>query len=101
MFGRSRRLIVIPTIILITILLGMVPLNCIQKIGSGCPITQGKQMLRCSPCPSNSLNPPNDPIFVSLNPTALEQEPVPSFYYRPFDSNVILSNSLEPLHLRC
>ena len=101
MLGRQKLLILISALILIPILLGMTPLNFIQKIGSGCPLAQGKQTLKCNPCPYNSLNPPNDPILVTLNSAPLEQESIPSFYHRALDSHSILLNSLKSLHLRC
>ena len=84
MFGRSKLLIVIPAIILIPILLGMTPLNFIQKIGSGCPLAQGKQILKCNPCPYNSLVSQDDLTIVSLNSTPFQQE-----LLSPLDSQIL------------
>jgi hypothetical protein len=101
MFGRSKLLIVIPAIVLIPILLGMTPLNFIQKIGSGCPVSHSKQV-RCNPCPFHSFVSQDDPSIVSLNSTPLEQASL-----NPFDSQVLgldsfrSSISLSALPLRC
>ena len=45
MLGRHKLLILIPALILIPILLGMTPLNFVQKIGADVPFSQGKQAL--------------------------------------------------------
>ena len=102
MFGRSKLLIFIPAIILIPILLGMTPLNFIQKIGSGCPLAQGKQILKCNPCPFNSLVSQDDLTIVNLNSTPFQQE-----LSSPFDSRFLGTDSLrsnissKSLPLRC
>ena len=102
MLGRSKLLIVIPAIVLIPILLGMTTLNFIQKIGSGCPLAQGKQILKCNPCPFNSLVSHDDLTIVSLDSMSLKQES-PS----PLDPKVLATDSLrsnisfDSLTLRC
>jgi hypothetical protein len=102
MLGRQKLLLLIPAIVLIPILLGMTPLNFIQKIGSGCPFSQDRQTLKCNPCPFNSVNAPGDPILVSLNSAPLEQDLMPSLYPHGMYSNSILFNTpLKSLHLRC
>lgn len=55
MSRKWKILIVVTAILLIPILLGMTPLNFVQKIGAGCPFSQGKQSLKCNPCPFNSI----------------------------------------------
>ena len=102
MLGRHKLLIIIPAIILIPVLLGMMPLNFIQKIGSGCPLAQGKQILKCNPCPYNSLVSQDDLTIVSLNSTPFRQE-----LSSPFDSRLLGTYSLrsnissKSLPLRC
>ena len=102
MFNRSKLFILIPAIVLIPILLGITPLNFIQKIGSGCPLAQGKQILKCNPCPFHSLVSQDDLTIVSLNSTPLKQESL-----SPVDSQVLGTDSLrsnisfDSLPLRC
>jgi hypothetical protein len=102
MFGRSKLLIVIPAIILIPILLGMTPLNFFQKIGSGCPLSQDRQTLKCNPCPFNSLASQQDDMTVSLAPATLEQEETSSSYGFILANNFALSNNpSNSVPLRC
>ena len=102
MFNRSKLLIIIPAIILIPILLTMTPLNFIQKIGSGCPLAQGKQILKCNPCPFHSLLSQDDLTIVSLDSIPLKQKPLTSL-----DSQVLRTDSLrfnisfDSITLRC
>ena len=72
MFSKSKLFIFIPAIILLPILLGMTPLNFVQKIGSGCPFSHGKQ-LTCNLCPFNSIVSQDNTTIVSLSPIPLEQ----------------------------
>src|SRR4030042_5377129 len=55
MSKRSKIIFSVTALLLIPILLGMTPLNMVQKIGAGCPLSQGKQVLTCNPCPFNSI----------------------------------------------
>jgi len=75
MFSRSKILILIPSIILIPILLGMTPLNLIQKIGSGCPFSHAKQ-ITCNVCPFNSIVSHDDPAVANVDSIPLEQFPL-------------------------
>ena len=91
MFGRSKWLIIIPAIILIPILLGMMPLNFIHKLGSGCPFAHEKQVLKCNPGLFHSLishgdhsigipssTPAGQHLTPSSFPLGLNPESVPS-----------------------
>ena len=101
MFNRSKLLIIIPAIVLIPILFGMTPLKFIQKIGSGCPITQGKQALKCNPCPFNSITSQQDDMTVSLTPATIEQGETSSSYGFILANQFALSNNpLNSLPLR-
>ena len=102
MVRRNKLLIILTAIFLIPILLVMIPLNFFQKIGSGCPLTQGKQLLRCNPCPFNSLVSQDDLTIISLNSTPFKHE-----LLSPLDSQVLGTDSLssnissKSLPLRC
>ena len=102
MSARSKLFILIPAIILIPILLGMTPVNFIQKIGSGCPLSQDQQTLKCNPCPFNSLTSQQDNMTVSLPPTALKQEETSSSCGFVLANNFALSNNpSNSVPLRC
>jgi len=102
MFGRSKLLIVIPAIVLIPILFGMIPLNFIQKIGSGCPLAKDKQILKCNPCPFHSLVSQDDLTIVSLNSAPLEQNSLSPFDFQVLGLDSLRSNiSFDSLTLRC
>jgi hypothetical protein len=45
--------------VLIPILFVSMPLNFVNKIGSGCPIAKEKPVLKCNPCMYHSLTSPN------------------------------------------
>lgn len=55
MSKRSKIIFPVTAILLIPILLGMTPIKMVQKIGDGCPFSQGKQILNCNPCPFHSI----------------------------------------------
>jgi hypothetical protein len=78
---RPKLLILIPAIILIPILFGMTPLQFIQKIGSGCPFSHGKQ-IACNACPFNSIVSHDDTTILSLDSIPLEQFPLDSFSFQ-------------------
>ena len=102
MTGSSKLFILIPTILLVPMLLGMTPLNCIYNIGIGCPLGQAKKILRCNPCPFHLLISQNDPNLLSLNSMPLEQGSIPSFISHALTSHsVLLITSLSITHLRC
>jgi len=101
MFTRSKLLIFIPAIILLPILLGMTPLNFIQKIGSGCPFSHGKQ-ITSNFCPFNSIVSHDDTTIVSVDSIPLEH-----FSLNPFSLQLPRLDShgfdirLGSLPLRC
>ena len=102
MLGRQKLLILIPALILIPILLAIIPLNFVQKIGAGCPFSEGRQVLKCNPCPFNSFISHDDPTIVNLNLTQLHQESTPVFDIQVLDSDSIHSNiTFNSVPLRC
>ncbi len=102
MSNRSKIIFSVTAILLIPILLGMTPLNFVQKIGAGCPFSQGKQALTCNPCPFHSITSQDDPTIVNLNLTPLDQESTPTFDIQVLDSDSIHSNTtFNSVPLRC
>lgn len=61
------KLFIFATLVLMPILLGLTPLNFVQKIGGGCPLTQGKQVFKCNPCPFDSVSSHPDQGVVGLH----------------------------------
>jgi hypothetical protein len=102
MSKRSRIILSVTAILLIPILLGMTPLNFVQKIGTGCPLSQSKQVLKCNPCPFNSIVSQDDPTIVNLNLTSLDKEFTPTLGIQVLDSDSIHSNTtFNSVPLRC
>ena len=81
MSSRTKLFVFIPAIILLPILLGMTPMNFIQKIGSGCPFSHAKQ-ITCSFCPFNSIVSHDDTTIVSLSSVPLEQFSLDPFSFQ-------------------
>lgn len=55
MFRRKKLFILIPTLLLIPLLLGMVPINMAHKLAQGGTFTQGSHGCSSKNCPANSL----------------------------------------------
>jgi len=101
MSNRSK-IFSVTAIILIPILLGMTPIKMVQKIGDGCPFSQGKQILNCNLCPFHSIISQEDQGIVNLPLTLFVVATVnlPDFEvlsFRSFTSN----SSLSVVPLRC
>jgi len=102
MWEKRKLLLIIPAILLIPILLGMTPLNLVHRIGAGCPFSQGKQGIKCTPCPFHSIISQNDPTIVNLTLTLLDQESTYAFNIQGWDPDFIHSNiSPDSVPLRC
>jgi hypothetical protein len=102
MSNRSKIIFSVTAILLIPILLGMAPLNLAQKIGAGCPFSQGKQALTCNPCPFNSIISQEDHGIADLPSTLFDSASIHLPNFEVFNSHSITSNSLlSPLPLRC
>jgi hypothetical protein len=102
MSNRSKIIFSVTAILLIPMLLGMTPLNLAQKIGAGCPFSQGKQALTCNPCPFNSIISHEDLTSVTLNSIPFVQEPTTSLDFQTLASNSGHSNiSFNSVPLRC
>jgi len=86
MFSRTKWLIPILVIILIPILLGIMPLNFIHKLGSGCPFHQANQIQKCSPSLFHSLISHDDHLIGIHFWASIERETIfPSLF--PSTSN--------------
>jgi hypothetical protein len=102
MSNRSKIIFSVTAILLIPILLGMTPLNMVQKIGAGCPFSQGKQALTCNPCPFNSIISQEDHGIADLPSTLFVGTSIDLPGFEVLNSHAITSNSLlSPLPLRC
>ncbi len=102
MSRRRKPLILVPALILIPLLLGMIPLNFVQKIGAGCPFSQGKQALKCNPCPFNSAVSHEDHGIAGLPSKLLDDTSAYLSALVVFKSHSTASNSpLGVVPLRC
>ena len=80
----------------------MTPLNFVHKIGAGCPLSQGKQALKCNPCPFHSIISQEDHGIAGLPSTLLDDTTVHLPSLEVFNSRSITSNSpLSVVPLRC
>jgi len=102
MLRKRKLLILVLTVILIPILLGMTPLNLVNKFSSGWPLAKGNQILRGDFCLFNSLISQDDLTIGILNSTLLGQDLTPSLH----SQTLILDRSryssyLSSVPLRC
>lgn len=102
MSDRSRIIFSITAIVLIPILLGMTPIKMVQKLGDGCPFSQGKQILNCNPCPFHSIISQGDQGIASLPLTVFTVSSIDLKDFEVLSSRFITSNSLLTIiPLRC
>ena len=102
MLGRHKLLVFISAVLLIPILLGMTPLNFVHKIGAGCPFSQGKQALKCNPCPFNSIISQEDHGIATLTSMIFDDASIDLPGFQVLNSRSIASNSpLIIAPLRC
>jgi hypothetical protein len=102
MSHKWRLLIIVTAILLIPILTGMTPVNFVHKIGNGCPFAQGKQTLKCNPCPFNSVISQQDHGIVGLPSTLSVGTSIDLAGFEVLDAYTITSNSpLSVVPLRC
>jgi hypothetical protein len=102
MLGRHKLLILIPAIFLISILLGMTPLNMAHKLASGGPFTHCKEAQWSNQCPFHSIASHDNPTIVNLNLNSLDQESTPTYDMEVLDPDSIYSNmTLNSVPLRC
>lgn len=101
MSRKSNWIRLLPAIILIPVLLGLTPLNFIEKLGSGCPFSHSRQ-ISCNHCLFNSAVPHDEATIIISNSIPSEHS-LPDFYsFNPSEleshHHVIFVNALP---LRC
>ncbi len=94
MSNRSKIIFSVIAILLIPILLGMTPLNMVQKIGAGCPFSKGKQILNCNPCPFNSITSQEYHGIADLPLTIFATASIDLPHFDALSSHSITSNNL-------
>ncbi len=99
---RHGTIVMVVACALILVMMGIVPLNCIQKLSEGCPFSH-KVKLQANPCPRDSLRSPGTTGVVILPTSApVVPKPEPAQYAQADDSLSVKSNSLtETPPLRC
>jgi hypothetical protein len=73
---RSKTILLITALIMILVLLGLTPLNFVHKLGSGAPLSAGKQILKCNPCPFHFLTSHPEPAQIDVNWVIYEPRPM-------------------------
>ena len=100
MLSRHKILFIIPAIILIPVLLGMTPLNLVQKLSGHCPLSHGKQIQRASSCLFHSIVSQNSFNIPNLDSSLLGKESTLSFHVK-VDNWTDSSVSTPSFRLRC
>jgi hypothetical protein len=99
---RRKTILLVTALILIPVLLGLTPLNFVQKLASGAPFSPVKPILKCNPCPFHSLASHPEPAQVDVNWVLYEPRPMVFFTSATMGRNVIRSGFLPDLPpLRC
>ena len=99
---RYSTIFLITALVLIPVFFGLTPLNFVQKLASGAPLSPGKQILKCNPCPFHSLTSHPEPAPVDVNLVLYEPRPTAFFTSAIVGRNVTLSGFLPDLPpLRC
>jgi hypothetical protein len=99
---RSKIILSITAILLLPILLGMTPLNFVQKIGAGCPFSQTRQTLKYDFCLYNSVISQDDLGIANLPSTLFDSASVHLRGLEVLNSHPITSNiPLSAIPLRC
>lgn len=102
MARHGKKLLITSALLLVPILLGMTPLNFIHRIGAGCPFAQGKQELKCNPCPFDSIVSQPDQEVVGASVRLHTIPPIRRLYSNLLTLQPFLSNpSTGLLPLRC
>ena len=102
MSRNTKFLLTVTALLLIPILLGMAPLTFVHKMASGCPFSQGKQVVKCNSCPFHSIVSQGNPTLVNLDSTLLDQDLIPVFVMQIVNAAPIPSKITDSsLPLRC
>ena len=96
MFRAPNWFRLLPAIILIPVLLGLTPLNFIEKIGGSCPFSHSKQ-ISCNHCPFNSLVSHDEATVLSSNAIPSEHNLTDFYSFNPSEleshNHIIFVNS--------
>ena len=99
---RHRTIFLVTALVLIPIFFGLTPLNFVQKLASGAPLSPVKPVLKCNPCPFHSLTSHPEAAQIELSSVPLEPRPMVSLVSSIMARDVIPSGFLpDPLPLRC
>jgi len=102
MLGRHKLVLLIPAILLISILLGMTPLNMGHRLASGGPFTHAKQGCSNNHCPFHSLTSHHDLTVGILGTSPFVQESLPVQEFEISLLELVHSNiNLNSTPLRC
>ncbi|MGB9630038.1 MAG: hypothetical protein ACPL6D_15390, partial [Thermodesulfobacteriota bacterium] len=73
-----------------------------QKIGDGCPFSQGKQILSCNPCPFHSIHSQENLVIANLPSTVFVGNSIEISNIESSNSHSITSTQLlNIIPLRC
>jgi hypothetical protein len=72
-FHKHKLLLLIPALLLLSIFIGMIPLNMAHRLAGGCPFVHGKQAFWNNPCPLRSVTSNGEHFVVTLESVPLDQ----------------------------
>jgi hypothetical protein len=99
---RHRTIFLVTALILVPVLLGLTPLNFVQKLASGAPLSPVKQVLKCNPCPFHSVTSHPEAVQIESSSVPLEPRLMVSLVSLTTAGDAIPSGFLpDPLPLRC
>jgi hypothetical protein len=83
---KHKLLLLIPAVLLLSIFIGMIPLNMAHRLAGGCPFAHGKQAGWNHPCPFRCVASNGKPLAATLNlsqsdqaPQLSQEKPIPVF----------------------
>jgi hypothetical protein len=102
MLRKHKLLLLIPAVLLMTIFIGMIPLNMTHKLAGECPLVHGEQASWINPCPFRSVVSNGEPQTATLNSVPLDQalQPAQALPTPVFDS-FFYPTAFNPVPLRC
>jgi hypothetical protein len=99
---RYSTIFLITALVLIPVLFGLTPLNFVQKLASGAPLSPVKPILNCNPCPFHSLTSHPEAVQIELSSAPMEPRPMVCLVSSTTAGDVIPSGFLpDPTPLRC
>jgi hypothetical protein len=99
---QHRTIFLVTALVLIPVLFALTPLNFVQKLASGAPLSPVKPILQCNPCPFHSVTSQPDALQIDVVWAPLEPRALVSLVSVATARDVIPSCLLpDPLPLRC